>query len=326
MEKYLFVTVEEQMHGMTVEKILRDNLGLTKKQISRAKFRPDGICKNNVQCRVTEKGSLGDEIRVCLETEEVQSIQLVSGNDSGEKLDILYEDEDILAVDKPAGVLTHPSGIHYSDSLANQAAAYFRKKNLSVCIRPVGRLDKETSGIVLFAKNQVAAQRLQEQREVGILEKEYLALVTGNLPTDQEDIWHTIDYPVQKIGDHPLRMKAVKEKNSAESMADSNYFQAVTHYHVLYSTDKWSAVKVKLDTGRTHQIRVHMQAIRHPLIGDSLYNIPIMNRGQCTIYRAALHAWKVRFCQPFTGRKMELEAPVPEDFKKYGGFYVCSGS
>ena len=210
MKKYLTITVREQMQGMTVEKVLYDYLELTKKQVSRAKFRPDGICKNKVQCRVTEKVSMGDEICICLETDEIQSAQLVLAKIQGERLCILYEDEDILAVNKPAGVLTHPAGMHYSDSLANQVAAYFQERNLSVCIRPIGRLDKETSGIVLFAKNQVAAQRLQEQRETGVLEKQYLALVDGNLPKDQDDIWHTIDFPIKKIGNHPLRMKAVK--------------------------------------------------------------------------------------------------------------------
>lgn len=171
MKKYLTITVREQMQGMTVEKVLYDYLELTKKQVSRAKFRPDGICKNKIQCRVTEKVSMGDEICICLETDEIQSAQLVLVKIQGERLRILYEDEDILAVNKPAGVLTHPAGMHYSDSLANQVAAYFQERNLSVCIRPIGRLDKETSGIVLFAKNQVAAQRLQEQRETGVLEK-----------------------------------------------------------------------------------------------------------------------------------------------------------
>lgn len=185
MKKYLTITVREQMQGMTVEKVLYDYLELTKKQVSRAKFRPDGICKNKVQCRVTEKVSMGDEICICLETDEIQSAQLVLAKIQGERLRILYEDEDILAVNKPAGVLTHPAGMHYSDSLANQVAAYFQERNLSVCIRPIGRLDKETSGIVLFAKNQVAAQRLQEQRETGVLEKQYLALVDGNLPKDR---------------------------------------------------------------------------------------------------------------------------------------------
>lgn len=153
-------------------------------------------------------------------------------------------------------------------------------------------------------------------------------------PKDQDDIWHTIDFPIKKIGNHPLRMEAVKKSSSAENekciahqLTDYiNCFQAVTHYHVLYSTDKWSAIKLKLDTGRTHQIRVHMQAIGHPLLGDSIYNTSTMNREQCTIYRAALHAWKVRLRQPFNGRKIELEVPVPEDFKKYGGFYVSSSS
>lgn len=110
MKKYLTITVREQMQGMTVEKVLYDYLELTKKQVSRAKFRPDGICKNKIQCRVTEKVSMGDEICICLETDEIQSAQLVLVKIQGERLRILYEDEDILAVNKPAGVLTHPAG------------------------------------------------------------------------------------------------------------------------------------------------------------------------------------------------------------------------
>ena len=145
----------------------------------------------------------------------------------------------------------------------------------------------------------------------------------GNLPKDQDDIWHTIDFPIQKNwkssasnGSSEKRAAVQKmEKYIAHQLTDYiNCFQAVTHYHVLYSTDKWSAIKLKLDTGRTHQIRVHMQAIGHPLLGDSIYNTSTMNREQCTIYRAALHAWKVRLRQPFNGRKIELEVPVPEEF------------
>ena len=112
MEKYLTIAAEKTMQGMTVEKLLREYLGLTKKQISRAKFRLNGICKNSIQCRVTEKVSCGDKIQICLETEETQSIHLISDEKAGEKLDILYEDEDVLAVNKPAGVLTHHSGMH----------------------------------------------------------------------------------------------------------------------------------------------------------------------------------------------------------------------
>lgn len=134
-------------------------------------------------------------------------VQLVSEDFSS--LDILYEDQDVLAVSKPAGILTHPSGIHYADTLSNQVAAYFQNKKDSVRVRPIGRLDKETSGIVLFAKNRVAAQRLLVQRKEHILQKEYLAVVDGYLPQDSPDSWHTISFPVKKVSDHPLRMQAV---------------------------------------------------------------------------------------------------------------------
>ena len=322
MEKYLTITAEEAMQGMTVEKLLREYLGLTKKQISRAKFRLNGICKNSIQCRVTEKVSCGDKIQICLETEETQSIHLISDEKAGEKLDILYEDEDVLAVNKPAGVLTHPSGMHYSDSLSNQVMAYFRKKGLSICIRPVGRLDKETSGIVLFAKNQVAAQRLQEQREKEILKKQYLALVKGAFPVDQATEWHTIEFPIRKAGEHPLRMETVKDNESLkvdstvirQRVEFTNCLRAVTHYQVLYSSAEWSAVSLKLDTGRTHQIRVHMQALGHPLLGDSLYGTSTEREEQCPIYRAALHAENVTFRQPFSQEMITLEAPFPDDF------------
>ena len=138
MEKYLNLKADHSMHGMTVEKILRKNMGLTKKQISRAKFRPDGICKNKIQCRVTEKISEGDEIRVCLETEDFEPVQLTF-NEKAVKLDIIYEDEDVLVVNKQAGILTHPSGMHYSDSLSNHVSAYFRLNGLCAAGRPPGQ-------------------------------------------------------------------------------------------------------------------------------------------------------------------------------------------
>ena len=207
MEKYIHLTVASDSDVFTVGQFLRSQGHLTKKQISRAKFYPDGIQKNCVRCRITEPVLAGDEIRVCLETSEMDFVQLVSEDFSS--LDILYEDQDVLAVSKPAGILTHPSGIHYADTLSNQVAAYFQNKKDSVRVRPIGRLDKETSGIVLFAKNRVAAQRLLVQRKEHILQKEYLAVVDGYLPQDSPDSWHTISFPVKKVSDHPLRMQAV---------------------------------------------------------------------------------------------------------------------
>lgn len=318
MKKYITLTVDEAMQGMTIEKILRRNMQLTRKQISRAKFRPNGICKNGIQCRVTESVASGDKICVCVESDNRNSDHLVYRNDV-ERLHILYEDEDLLAVNKPSGMLTHPSGMHYSDSLSNQVAAYFAQYNNSVCIRPVGRLDKETSGIVLFAKNQIAAQRLQKQREEGSLQKTYMAITAGTLPVDTESEWHTIRYPIKKSGDHPLRMESVTEvyANTEASESNTGLLSAVTHYQVIFSTENWSVVILKLDTGRTHQIRVHMKAIGHPILGDSIYSEQKAIESLHMFDRTALHAWKVSFMQPFSQKMISLEASFPEDFEKF---------
>ena len=266
MEKYIHLTVASDSDVFTVGQFLRSQGHLTKKQISRAKFYPDGIHKNGVRCRITEPVLAGDEIRVCLETSEMDFVQLVSEDFSS--LDILYEDQDVLAVSKPAGILTHPSGIHYADTLSNQVAAYFQNKKDSVRVRPIGRLDKETSGIVLFAKNRVAAQRLLVQRKEHILQKEYLAVVDGYLPQDSPDSWHTISFPVKKVSDHPLRMQTVLNSDANCTADTSLLLPALTHYCTIYSTVNWSLISLRLDTGRTHQSRVPRQGLGLALVGD----------------------------------------------------------
>ena len=317
MEKYIHIIVAPDSGAATIGQVLRTQGHLTKKQISRAKFFPDGIQKNGIRCRITESVLPGDKIRVCLETSEIDSAQLVSEDFSS--LDILYEDQDILAVNKPAGMLTHPSGAHYADTLSNQIAAYYQSKKASVRVRPIGRLDKETSGIVLFAKNQVAAQRLQAQREEHVFRKEYLAVVDGYLPEDPAGFWHTISFPVKKVSDHPLRMQAVLQPDNVE---DVLLLSAVTHYCTLYSTQEWSLVSLHLDTGRTHQIRVHMKALGHPLLGDTLYykKRPAVSSVQPVFTRTALHAWKVSFLHPFEGNEIRLTGGLPEDFKQIADY------
>lgn len=322
MEKYITLTLSPDSAPSTVDQVLRTQGHLTKKQISRAKFLPDGIQKNGIRCRVAETVHPGDEIRVCLETEETDSPQLLPSSASLLP-EIVYEDQDILAVNKPSGILTHPSGVHYADTLSNQVAAYFQNKKVSVRVRPVGRLDKETSGIVLFAKNQVAAQRLQMQREEHFFQKEYLAVVEGYLPKDSADTWHTISFPLKKVSDHPLRMQAVTDESNSDTAENSTVlFPAVTHYCTLYSTTNWSLISLRLDTGRTHQIRVHMKALGHPLLGDTLYHdsSSMLSDGQPAFYRTALHAWKVTFRQPFEGNKITLTGKLPEDFLQVASY------
>ena len=142
MEKYMTLTVDEHMAGQTVEKVLRTALGLTKKQISRAKFQADGIRKNGVQCRTTDIVQTGDQIMICIEAAKNDLNHLVSFCEDAHPLEILYEDEDILAVNKPAGILTHPSGAHYADTLSNQVSGYFHKKK-NLLSRPPDRTARQ---------------------------------------------------------------------------------------------------------------------------------------------------------------------------------------
>lgn len=276
---------------MGLEQFLRKELGLTKRQVRQAKYREDGICINGIRSRVTSALKPGDLVTVLLEEEEQESSQIMSGN--GE-LRILYEDEDILAVDKPAGIVVHPSHGHYEDSLSNIVARYFREKNISVVIRPVGRLDKDTSGIVLFAKNQVAASRLIQQKDSGGFYKEYLALVQG-IPSAGKN---TICTDLAKDTDSLMKMK-VTEKG----------LSAITHYEILQVFGECSLIHVLIETGRTHQIRVHMASIGHPLLGDRLYG------SDQHIERTALHAASCRFMQPFTNEEIHLSAELPDDMK-----------
>ena len=185
-----------------VQEVLRKQAGFTKKRKSAVqKFLPDGIRKNGTRCRVTEKTLPGDIIEILLETETQTSAHLAVNT---EVLDILYEDQDLLAVNKPAGVVTHPQGGHYEDTLANQVSAYYAFRQESHTVRPIGRLDKDTSGIVLFAKNQTAAARLQKQRERGELQKTYLAV------TEISVKWND-DTKKQEQGEIPVRREPFRE-------------------------------------------------------------------------------------------------------------------
>ena len=318
MEQYLTLTVTD--YEGTVEGYLRARAKLTRRQISRAKFYEKGILKNGCRCRVTEPLAYGDVISVCLETEQINSSHLTVPTDNMVFPEILYEDSDVIAVNKPAGTAIHPSGGHYNDTLSNQIYAYYANKDKKVCCRSVGRLDRVTSGIVLFAKNRPSAALLQKQRADGILQKQYLAIVSGYLPTDTDTSDHRITFPIKPDLCHPLKMQAVKnplsgsDTDSLSGRKNVSPKTAVTHYRVLYGSSDWSLLLLRLETGRTHQIRVHMAALDHPLLGDTLYgsHLPVPQPFRFT--RAALHARRTDFIQPFSGKSISLEAPLPGDF------------
>lgn len=306
MEHILKLIVEKQHLPATAGKILQVQAGLTKKQISRAKFRPEGILCNGVQCRVSKSVSAGDILSVCLEAPSQGSSHLKLPSTELSPVRILYEDQDLLAVNKPSGIVTHPSGRHYRDTLSNQVYWYLRQKGEAVTVRSMGRLDRETSGIVIFAKNKTCAARLQSQQNTGEYHKEYLAVLSGSFP---ENSRHTISLPIGPDPDDSRKMKCFSQQDKLAP--DSR--PAVTHFQVLHSTSQWSLVSLFLETGRTHQIRIHMKTIGHPLIGDTLYGEAFSDNAPY-FCRAALHAWHVSFFHPFKNNEISIEAPLPDDF------------
>ena len=217
-------------------------------------------------------------------------------------LSVVYEDEDILVVNKQAGMPIHISMRNYDNSLANALAWYYREEKTPFVFRCSNRLDRDTSGLTIVAKNMVSAAVLGQMvaaKALGGLHadgicREYLAIVRGRISPEKGRI------------DAPL---ARKDGSVIERIVDYEHGErAVTHYRLLTYREGLSLVALQLETGRTHQIRVHMKHIGFPLIGDYLYN-PDMER----MNRQALHAWRMSFLHPITRERMEFEAPLPDD-------------
>ena len=208
-------------------------------------------------------------------------------------LDIVYEDEWLLVVNKPSGITIHPSILHFNNSLSNGIRFYFDKIGLKKKIRPVNRLDKDTSGLVIFAKCEYIQECLSLQMQEGILKKEYLCLVSGTINQKSG----TINLPIAR-----------KEGSIMERCIDEKGKQAITHYKVIKEFKNYSLVECRLETGRTHQIRLHMASIGHPLLGDTLYGT-----SSSLISRQALHSYKIKFIHPITKKEIELIAKLPQD-------------
>ncbi len=341
MERYLEFRIDEQTTELKMEAFLKKNAGLTKRQISQAKFRPDGITRNGVRCRVTETIYPGEcDLRLSGGS-RTASAHLENYNDgirskdlsdfhsnrasapvseTSFSLNILYEDTDILAVDnRQEWLRIRRECIIQTASPILLPVTFERKMNRSVSAR-WGRLDQETSGIVVFAQNQVAASRLQSVKSPCKIHKQYLAAVSGTLPVDMPGVWHTLDLPLMQDPENHLKMKTAADLSLHSSALSGKIKTAVTHYHTLFSSQDWSLITLKLDTGRTHQIRVHMASTGHPLLGDTLYHSDDKISSCASFSRAALHAWKVSFQHPFRDEMLLLEAPLPSIFVNWFHF------
>ncbi len=278
--------ITADLSGAEVKQILYKSLSLSSKLIRKLKTYEDGILLNYNKVTVSHKVFEGDILTVNIKDEA--SLNIVP-NDI--PLDIVYEDEDILAVNKPYNMPTHPSINHYEGTLANGVMNYYKDKDFA--FRAVNRLDRDTTGIVLIAKNRYSAEFLSRQIRNGEIKKTYLAICMG-VPKPYDGV---IDAPIKRKEDSVITRVVAY---------DGQY--AKTGYSVIKSENGCSLVKLNPETGRTHQIRVHMAHIGHPLYGDFIYGEEIEGE------RTRLHCRALSFYHPVKEEIMTLTADVPDDF------------
>ena len=295
---YEFKISEDGTFGIRLDKYLSDQLpDLTRSRLQRL-IKDGAVLINGASAKVSTKLSAGDKIFLTMpEPEEF------SAKPENIPLDILYEDDDLLIVNKPKGMVVHPAAGHYTGTLVN-AVLYHCQGSLSGIngvLRPgiVHRIDRDTTGSLIICKNDKAHQCIADQLKVHSITRKYRAIVHGRLTED--GVIHTT------IGRHPQNRKemAVNVPNGKD---------AVTHYHILETFDKFTYIECQLETGRTHQIRVHMKSIGHPILGDSVYG-----PAKCPfpgLEGQTLHAMTIGFLHPTTGKYMEFNAPLPEYFEQ----------
>ena len=285
MVKEISIKIDSELHGHRIEYVLEKELKISSSLIKRLKREEGGVMLNGVRTRVITKVCDGDVLTVNIKGKDAKNIVPAEI-----PLNILYEDEDVLVVNKPGNMPVHPSGLHKSDTLAN-AVVYYLKSRAAIHI--ITRLDRETSGVVLIAKNPRAAALLTEDMENGEIKKEYIAIVNGT------------PNPFEGTISAPIRKKA--ERGIARCVSDDGK-ESVTLYEVMGKADKLSVVKLIPITGRTHQLRVHMSYIGNPIYGDSMYGAS--QKGE----RVRLHCHRLNFLNPVTGKEVFVTAKIPDDF------------
>ena len=263
--------------------------GFSRHIISQLKKYEDGILVNQIHQNTRYHLKSGDLLSINIK-EEAPSQKIVP---VPMELNIVFEDEDILVLNKPADTPIHPSLNNYDNSLANGVAYYYQKETSPFVFRCINRLDRDTTGLTIIAKNSLSSAILSSMVSKRLIHREYLAIVEGNTPDSG-----TINAPIGR-----------KSDSAIERMIDFEHGEvAVTHYTKLAYHNNHSLIKLKLETGRTHQIRVHMKHIGYPLIGDYLYHPDYMY-----IKRQALHSYRLIFTHPITKEPLEFTAPLPED-------------
>ncbi|WP_240421423.1 RluA family pseudouridine synthase [Paenibacillus periandrae] len=324
----LTYTVSVEEDGFYLKTILQNRMNVSRKLLSRLKLTEQGILLNGQREYISVRVHTGDVIEVRMEQEESEDIL-----PQELPLDILFEDEHLLIVNKAAGMIVHPTHGHYVNTLANGVVHYWQQQGKSYRFRPIHRLDQETSGTLAVAKNPFVQQQVSEQMKANLVKKEYVALLYGVMGQDEG----TVNAPIDRDPEQP-HIRIVTESG----------YPAVTHYKVEQRFEEVTLVRLWLETGRTHQIRVHMQHLGHPLVGDKLYkrqqaeldeqiaadlvetelkdpltgaalDEPSISDKHPTLVleRHALHAIKLGFNHPATKQWIEFHAPLPFDIETY---------
>ncbi len=282
--KKLEFIVPQSCDNASLRTFLRKECGVSSRIITQLKREKNGILRNNKNIKTIEKVKSGDRIVLNLPYEE-NKITPVKG-----ELNILFEDEYVIVFDKPYGIPVHPTKVHQTDTLANYVSYMQKQNNQFYKFRAVNRLDKDTSGIVVVAKDRYTASYLFNN-----IQKKYCAVCEGII-----DNAGTIDKPI-----------ALKEGHSIQRTCSPTGQKSVTHYKPLAINDNHTLLEIELETGRTHQIRVHFSSIGHPLAGDDMYGGSLKY-----IKRQALHCKEVFFIHPFTKEKIIITSEIPDDMKK----------
>ena len=274
----------------SVKEILLENLNFSRRLISKLS-EYNKIYLNDKPAKLSKRVYIDDVLTIYFEDEKEDEYPPVNI-----PLEVLYEDGSILAVNKPPFMVVHPTKSHFEDTLANGVRYYYDSKGIKSKIRFVNRLDMNTSGIVLIARNTYVHNELSKQMKGNEVDKYYIAIAEGTILQDEG----TINAPITRLNEEDI-----------QRVVDPSGKESITHYEVLKRFNDMTLLKLKLETGRTHQIRVHLKHIRHPIVGDTLYN-----KESDLINRQALHCSEMSFVHPITREKIVVKAEMPEDMRK----------
>ncbi|MDQ7092132.1 RluA family pseudouridine synthase [Desulfosporosinus sp. PR] len=288
MKTYLNYQIAEKYEGLTVEAYLKQVLTYSGRKIQKL-TRQKGVLLNKKPVYLQKKIQTGDVLRVLVLGDSSYGVE-----PEPSPIEILYEDSYLIVLNKPSGLLVHPTGQTTHGTLSNYLAHYYQQQGVISTIRPIHRLDRETSGCVVFAKDSQTQALLEKLLREGSIKRTYQALIEGTLTPANG----TVNAP---IGPHPGK----PNRRAVNSKGDP----AITHYKTIKSFANSSLLELSLETGRTHQIRVHLAYLGHPIIGDRMYG-----KNSSLIAGQALHAYSLQLPHPLEQREIALEAPFPTNF------------